>query len=144
MTATIKTLSDAPALTLSNGLRVANFSSPHPFNFVDGSVLPAVDVERCSALSMGREKDVVVPWPNALHAVNAEIVAVTPVFTLTPAVEAALEELQESWDVDIVMVPFPLLQLLRDQNLLARFNKCATVIMEDRVTKAASITKFGR
>lgn len=28
---------------LSNGLRVANFSSPHPFTFEDGSVIPAVN-----------------------------------------------------------------------------------------------------
>ena len=28
---------------LSNGLKVANFSSPHPFTFDDGSVIPAVN-----------------------------------------------------------------------------------------------------
>ena len=28
---------------LSNGLKVGNFSSPHPFTFEDGSVIPAVN-----------------------------------------------------------------------------------------------------
>ena len=138
------TITEAPAVNLSNGLRVVNFSSPHPFNFVDGVELPACSKERSSALNMGREKDIEVPWPNQLHAVSGPILAVTPVFTMTPAVEAELVELQESWDVDIIMVPFPLLQLLREQDLLGRFNKAATVIMADRITKAAAIDKFGR
>jgi hypothetical protein len=30
---------------LSNGKRVANFSSPHEFKFVDGTILPAVSNE---------------------------------------------------------------------------------------------------
>jgi hypothetical protein len=29
-------------ITLTNGKKVANFSSPHPFRFTDGNVLPAV------------------------------------------------------------------------------------------------------
>ena len=31
--------------TLTNGKKVANFSSPHEFKFTDGSILPAVSDE---------------------------------------------------------------------------------------------------
>ena len=141
---TTTTITEAPAVTLSNGLRVANFSSPHPFNFVDGSVLPTCDKERSEALSMNRDKDIVEPWVGPLFNVSAPITAVKPVFDLTAAVLDELTAAQETWDVDIVLVPFPLLQALRVGNHLDRFTKVATVIMVDRITKCAAIDKFGR
>ena len=39
-------------ITLSNGKRVANFSSPHPFTFTDGSVIPAVSNEESERLKV--------------------------------------------------------------------------------------------
>ena len=137
------TITDAPSRTLTNGLRVANFSSPHPFNFVDGSVLPACDNDRCLALSMDRD-DEVSAWPGKFVGVNAPVYQVKPVFVLNAATIDELEVLQESWDVDVVIVPFPLLTALQSKDLLERFNQVATVIMADRLTKAAHIDKFGR
>lgn len=141
------TITEAPAVTLTNGLRVANFSSPHPFNFVDGSVLPACDEARSRALSMDRE-DKESPWAGPLFGVTAPIQQVKPVFVLNDATLAELEAAQDTWDVDIVLVPFPLLQAIQndalDGGLLERFTKVATVIMADRITKAAAIDKFGR
>jgi hypothetical protein len=148
---TTTTIEAAPVVHLSNGLRVVNFSSPHPFNFVDGSELAACSKDRSKALELGRKGDIERPWQNALHAVKGEVLAVTPVFSITPAVEAELDALQECWDVDIILVPFPVLQLLREQSIgqdwphaMDRFSKVGTVIMADRITKAAAIDKFGR
>jgi hypothetical protein len=63
----------------------------------------------------------------------------------------ALADLQESWDVDLILIPFPLLQALREAHVLDEvvggwpmFTKVGTVIMADRITKAAAIDKFGR
>jgi hypothetical protein len=144
------TLIEAPVINLSNGLRVANFSSPHPFNFVDGSVLPACDDERSKVLSMDR-KDAETPWAGPLHNVAGTVVAVKPVFILTYVVMKALADLQESWDVDLILIPFPLLQALQAGGHLdastggwPAFTKVGTVIMADRITKAAAIDKFGR
>ena len=39
-------------ITLSNGKKVANFSSPHPFTFTDGSVIPAVSEEESERLKV--------------------------------------------------------------------------------------------
>lgn len=143
MTITTITITEAPAVTLSNGLRVANFSSPHPFNFVDGSMLPACDEARSRALSMDRE-DKESPWSGPLFGVSAPILQVKPVFVLNDATLAELQAAQETWDVDIVLAPFPLLQALESKALLGAFSKVATVIMADRITKAAAIDKFGR
>jgi hypothetical protein len=149
---TTKTITAAPAVTLTNGLRVANFSSPHQFNFVDGTVLPACDNERCAALSMDRA-DEEAEWTGPLFNVSTPIMAVKPVFEMNEALLAELEAAQESWDVDVVIVPFPLLQALRDSEgsygesrhgYLSRFTKIGTVIMVDRVTKVAAIDRFGR
>jgi hypothetical protein len=148
---TTTTIEAAPVVHLSNGLRVVNFSSPHPFNFVDGSVLSACSKERSTALELGR-KDSEVAWHNPLQAVKGEILAVTPGFLLTDKVEDELTTLEGWWDIDIILVPFPVIQLLREHaiarqefpSLMARYSKAATVIMADRITKAAAIDKFGR
>ena len=144
MTTTV-TITEAPAVNLTNGLRVANFSSPHAFNFVDGTVLPACDEPRSRALSMDRA-DEESPWPGPLFGVKAAIQQVKPKFLLNDATLAALWEAQETWDVDIVLVPFPLLQAVQqdDSRLFKSLTKIGTVIMEDRVTKAAAIDRFGR
>ena len=140
---TTNSISAAPVVSLSNGLRVMNFSSPHPFTFEDGTVLPACDEARSRALSMDRE-DEESAWAGPLFNVTGKVAAVKPVFRLNAETLAALVDGEESWDVDIVMVPFPLLQAVRAEGYDAKFAKIATVIMADRITKAAAIDKFGR
>jgi len=140
---TTTSLTSAPVVGLSNGLRVMNFSSPHPFTFEDGTVLPACDEARSRALSMDRE-DEESAWAGPLFNVTGSITAVKPVFRLNAETLAALEAAEESWDVDVVLVPFPLLQAVRAEGHEAKFTKIATVIMADRISKAAAIDKFGR
>lgn len=41
-----------PIVTLSNGLRVGNFSSPHSFEFEDGTILPACSNERAEDMKV--------------------------------------------------------------------------------------------
>ena len=43
---------DSKIFTLKNGLRVANFSSPHPFTFTDGTIIPAVEDEKARNLML--------------------------------------------------------------------------------------------
>lgn len=145
------TLIEAPCVNLTNGLRVANFSSPHSFNFEDGTILPACDEERSKVLAMDRADDVEMTWPGPTYGVVGTILAVRPVFGLTYVVLKALADLQESWDVEVVLVPFPLLSALRDRGMLdaakdnwPAFTKVGTVIMTDRITKTAAIARFGR
>ena len=44
-----------PIVTLSNGLRVANFNSPHAFEFEDGTILSAVSNEIAEETKLDNE-----------------------------------------------------------------------------------------
>lgn len=140
---TTTTITEAPAITLTNRLRVANFSSPHPFHFEDGVVLEACDEARSRALSMERA-DMEVPWPVDLVNVLGPVWAVRPVFGLTELVLEELNKLQEAWDVEVILVPFPMLQALQLAKLDDRYNKAATIIVADRIKKTIKIDRFGR
>ena len=148
MNSSVQTSAATGIVTLSNGLRVANFSSSHEFNFVDGTVVPAVPKSICDELSLARD-DKDAPWPGPLpqrrmSEASPRVRAVTPGFALTGPILMALAKLQHSPDVDIILIPFPMLQSIKDTGLIEEFTKCGTVMMADRVTKAAHIDQFGR
>lgn len=110
-----------PIVTLKNGLRIGNFSSPHTFRFKDGSELP-----RCSSVRMRR---------GSLHtteAVDVEVVegAYGPVRVenvdltdkLTPDLRRMLSEAQELWEakeVNYVLIPLRVLRAMQDEAMEA-------------------------
>lgn len=124
--------------TLSNGVRVCNFSSPHSFTFTDGSELPAVPTSVCEQLSLERQEEA-VQWPGL-----PGVMAVRPVFGLTDAVMQRLSELNDSEHVDVVIVPFPVLDAMRQLGVLDKFPKAATCLLADRVEKICHIDRFCR
>lgn len=124
--------------TLSNGVRVCNFSSPHAFKFTDGTELPAVPPEVCERLSLERET-VETPWDEL-----PGVWAVQPRYGLTAAVMERLTELNDSEYVDVLIVPFPLLETLRRLGIDGRYYKAATIMLDDRVTKTCHIDRFCR
>jgi hypothetical protein len=127
-----------PSITLSNGLRVANLSSPHPFNFVDGSILPACDPERVRAGSLDRV-DSESPFPGL-----PGITAVIPKFKLNELLREELRQLQSDTAVDVILVPFPVLEAIREDGLYNELTKSATICVADRMTKAIFIDRFCR
>ena len=133
-------LNEASSVILSNGIGVANFSSPHPFNFTDGTVLNRCDPERVKAGSLNRDR-IEEPFPGLE---NKGIVAEQPVFSTTPELLAELREVCDYWDVDVVLIPFPLLDALRREDLLSDFPKVATVCVANRETKEIHIDRFCR
>lgn len=122
-------------ITLSNGKRVGNFSSPHEFVFEDGSVLPARSPEVAKRLEMHyREEE--------LDTGKGDILIY---FELTSAIRKELTkwvELQYTKQVDVVIVPLPILQLIHSEWPYATkiwpFRVCRIV---DRVKKTVSIHK---
>ena len=134
----IATMSDAPVVTLSNGLRVANFSSPHPFNFTDGTVLAPCEPDRVKAGSLDRV-DQESPFPGLLG-----VTAVVPKFRLNDALREELRRLQVATDVDVVLVPFPVLEAIREDGCYEELTKAATICVADRQTKAIFIDRFCR
>jgi hypothetical protein len=121
-------------VTLSNGKRVANFSSPHPFTFEDGSVLNAVsdsESERLKVIFLEKElEDGDIKLSFSLsNDVRSEMVGwkilylnllVDVVFCPLPMIMAIKEEFGEEW---LVNSPF------------------RSIRIEDRIKKLVSIHK---
>ena len=120
-----------PIITLSNGLKVGNFSSPHPFNFEDGSILPACEPERSKAGSLKVEE---VETEGIKGTTDIDIN-----FLLSESVEKMLDEVEEL-DVDIVLVPFPVLGAIHKAG--RPLGKCRVIRVKDRQTKDIHIDRF--
>ena len=128
-----------PVTTLTNGLRVANFSSPHEFHFVDGSVLPACSSERATWLMMV-PVEVVSPSPCGRWT---DIVIS---FELSSQCLAQLLIIEEDPGVDLVLVPRIVKDALLDYEAQtvspAMLTKIRTNRVADRVRKLNHIDRF--
>jgi len=131
-------ISAAPVVTLSNGVRVANFSSPHPFNFTDGAVCPACEPDRVKAGSLDRQ-EVESDFPGL-----PGVTAVVPSFKLNDGLREELMALQANPEVDVVLVPFPVLEAIREDGLYDALSKAATICVADRLTEAIHVDRFCR
>jgi hypothetical protein len=129
---------DMPIIELANGVKVANFGSPHPFNFTTGEILPACSPERVKALSL-KVVEMKEPNPNVSGVTDIVIR-----FELTYEVEEALRLAQER-EVDVVLVPFPLLAAVKEAGFFPhRFPKIRVIRSADRITKAIYPDRFCR
>lgn len=128
------TFESAPVITLSNGLRVANFSSAHPFTFEDGSILPACSEARSRAFTiMAIEEEFPTP--------HSGVVDIQLSFELDEASEREMLSLEERHrEIDVVIVPLPVLQAWKKKYGNPSFFR--TVRTTDRVKKLACINKF--
>jgi len=124
-----------PIARLSTGLVVANFSSPHKFNFDDGTVLGACSPERAK-LSMLESVEVVVGGDDLHDMINLELIMSDDV---RAAIDAARTQRDED-GVDVIIVPFPVLNAMADCGLDA--TGFATIRIVDRVAKVASSRRF--
>lgn len=122
-----------PRTTLSNGLVVGNFSSPHPFNFEDGSVVEKCGEERVRE-GMLKAEEVVSEGVKGTQDIELT-------FCLTEAVLHYLEKAQKS-EADIVLVPLPLMVTVKNNGLFEKFNKIRVVRVSDRISKKIHIDKF--
>lgn len=131
---------DSRIYTLSNGLRVANFSSPHPFTFTDGTVIPAVEDEKAINLMLDVEE-------SSIPQRNSRFKTVELDWSLS---EPVADEI-DYWftffamkKVDVVIVPLPVMVALRNiWNIKDILKSPFRVIrVANRITKAIHINKF--
>ena len=123
-------------ITLSNGKRVGNFSSPHAFEFVDGSILPAVSNEDAEKYKVIFIEDV--------DPDNGDV-------ELTFKLSSEIHELISNWQilydegyVDVVFCPLPMIQALKEHTHWKHNLKESPfrgVRIEDRINKLVSISK---
>jgi hypothetical protein len=121
-----------PIITLLNGLRVANMSSPHPFNFTTGEVLPACSADEAQRLKLD---SVEIEEPGIKGTIDIRLQ-----FKLNEVVTTHLHELNAREDVDIILVPFPVLQAMKDSHWA--IGKCRVIRVADRVSKAICCDRF--
>jgi len=118
--------------TLSNGKKVANFSSPHPFTFTDGSILPAMDLEISKELSL---KEIETPINDKG---DIEIS-----FEITGMIEGEMHSWEQGYKrlhVDVVFCPLPMIMALKKSGYDLLHSPFRTIRMADRITKLSSIT----
>jgi len=140
-----------PVVTLKNGLRVANFSSPHSFTFSDGTILPACPPDTVEAGKLIAEEKEKVSVIN-----NIEFTDVDLEFRLSESCKIMLRFLTLRKDVDIILVPLPVLECIKklkvgweaeDINYNNRFQRdclarCRVVRVKDRQTKVIYSDRF--
>jgi len=94
-------------ITLSNGKKVANFSSPHPFTFTDGSVIPAVSEEESERLKVNFIEN---EHPDESGDISLK-------FTLSTDVMFEMRYWVAMYNVgyvDVVFCPLPMITAIRD------------------------------
>jgi hypothetical protein len=126
-----------PVITLTNGLRVMNFNSPHAFNFIDGCVLPAVPNNIALETQLDFEdvyhQESITP---AWYSVEKKFKMSTACHFRMNQCEmvAALEK------VDIILVPLPVLVLMKEMGHNTKLYR--TIYVVDRITKEISNNTF--
>lgn len=121
-----------PVITLDNGIRIANWSSPHEFKFTTGEILPACPPERAKAMSLDIDETVVnqEKWDDIVLDTN-----------IPDSVYEDIEELKYNDEIDIILVPFMVLDALKSSYPWIA-DKCRVIRVADRVTKEIYPDKF--
>jgi len=138
-------LNKYPSVKLNSGVRVVNYSSPHPYIFHTGEKLHACsdkvaqDTKLVANHSKRESKDLYGD-PRGWHDVSIN-------YSLSLMQEEELKELAEFDEIDIILVPYPVLNALKEENEHdARwddvFYKVRVCKLHDRVTKVIRSDEF--
>jgi hypothetical protein len=124
-------------ITLSNGKKVANFSSPHDFTFVDGSILPAVSDEESNRLKVTFIEDL-----------DEETGDVTLSFELSDDVYTEMDKWMMLWELNgeynwlnVVFCCLPMITALHSAGYDVKNSPFRAIRQEDRIKKLLSIDK---
>jgi len=121
-------------ITLSNGKRVANFSSPHPFAFEDGSILNAISNEESERLKVTFIEEELPQGDIKLS------------FKLSDDVKEEMEKFMNEFfldNLDVVFCPLPMITALKEEfsEETIRSMPFRSIRVEDRIKKLVSIHK---
>lgn len=123
-----------PIVTLTNGLRVGNFSSPHAFEFSDGTSLPACSAERARLSQLDTEEIAVAGRGIRIPTIRIKM-------RMSEQCRLALHEAQKA-DCDVIIVPRPVLDALKETGRNVERSKFRTCRLADRVKKLVCTDKF--
>lgn len=123
-------------VTLTNGKKVGNFSSPHPFTFTDGSILPAVSNEEAEKLAV-----VFNEIPRSYLSGDIELT-----FDLSKDIVLTMLYWYVLWtkeEVDVVFCPLPMLTALKENypKFDLGHSPFRSIRINDRINKLVCIDK---
>lgn len=98
-------------IKLSNGLKVANFSSGHDFHFVDGTILRARNGDHVKRMILRTTEVTFITMIGDIEIKNIDLK-----FSLTKELIREIEEWENLYTlhvVDIVITPLPVLQCIQ-------------------------------
>ena len=121
----------APAVRLKSGIVVANFSSPHVYNFDDGSILDSCPESRVEAGSLEMRRQFTTGRKGAID--------VRRVPQVTPQMAEMLDELEDDDDINVVLVSAYVLRAINGRG----YTKPRTSWMTDQFRQIISSTEFG-
>lgn len=118
-------------MKMNNGLRIVNFSSPHSFIFTTGEVLPGCSPERARSLMLN---------PIEIEHQNNSWVDIELRFEMTIHVQSQIDLLNADKNIDIILVPLPIMTALKQGELL--IGKCRSCRVADRIAKTIYSDRF--
>ena len=131
--------------TLTNGLRVCNFSSPHDFKFEDGSILKACDNIRADKLKVNFNETKHVNYNN----VNIKpIYDIELTFSLSDILFDEIVNVLSNYEnkFDICIIPLSMLNAIKNDYRFRKLNISHTpfrvIRIKDRIKKLVSISEF--
>lgn len=134
-----------PIATLTNGVKVMNFNSPHSFEFEDGTILNAVSNDIAKATQLDTQ-DIELPTIDGI-TMDVQKKFVMSQACLDHLIQAA--QVAEVEDVRIILAPLPVISAVKDWQLnilISEFpilqQKLRTIYVVDRITKKISTKKF--
>lgn len=132
-------MENMPTVKLTNGIIVGNFSSPHTFEFEDGTILPACSKERAEKLKMNFTE-------NHVESPTKMWKDIKPQIELTNEINEELnfitDWLDNNWElnkVHVILIPLMMMSALKEET---RSKYCPSFInsLNLRVMKAVSRT----
>lgn len=122
-------------ITLSNGKKVANFSSPHEFIFTDGSYLKRVPMEISDKLKVTFiEKDLGDGDISLRFDLSADLLAEVSEYMI----------LWVKGEVDVVFCPLPMITAMKESKKIpftVKNSPFRSIRIENRLLKHVSIDK---
>ena len=147
-------MENMPTVKLTNGIIVGNFSSPHTFEFADGTILPACSKERAEKLKMNFTENYVEspskmwkdikPQIELTNEINEELNFITD-WLDRPATSKELMNTHYTFvygdynEVHVILIPLMMMSALKEET---RSKYCPSFInsLNLRVMKAISRT----
>lgn len=140
---------ELPKVTLSNGLIIGNFSSPHSFEFEDGSILESCSNQRAEDLKINFiERKIPQEINNKIIIDNVKLTFELTENVIEEVRKIMFEFVNKTLDIDLILIPLPMLTALKEHDYI--FGKINNIIdtpfrvikMKSRLEKKVRIDDF--